>query len=219
MEPFPISRYLVPATAPAQPSDATLVGEPMAAGMPHAITIAKDTQLVIVFPTGLGTFWRDADPTTRVTSADEETGPLQPGASQEPLSQPQLMIQLRQAGHILASRPLRAGGHLLLPDNGGGATGPQYEVWITDFALFAGTMRGGGDYGSRIALAWRRADAAVSDFGTPPVNVHLLPRLVPKLRLESWPKVRFVVDRPLTIFDSVKLRRMSIDAIADAVKL
>jgi hypothetical protein len=218
MAPFPIARYLVPARPPEIPEGATVVSERMLAGLPHRIVVGGDTQLVVVFPTGLGTFWRDAQPTLPVALSTAETDPTGSAPASEELDSPRLYLQMRRADRTLGSRPLHAGACILLPDNGGGLTGVQYEVWCIGYALHAGTVRGPGDFGSSISLAWRRVDAATAHFLTPPLNLHALPRLLPKV-VESWNSTRVSLDQPLTIQGSVKLRRSPIDASVDAINL
>jgi hypothetical protein len=59
------------------------------------------------------------------------------------------------------------------------------ELAILDWEVRAGSMRGAGDFGSFIELAWRRADQAVDTFRPAPVHRRVAERLGPGFRVES----------------------------------
>ena len=67
--------------------------------------------------------------------------------------------------------PLAAGGlHLGL--------GARIDLLIRSWDLRAGSMRGAGDFGSRIDVAWRRADRGSDAFAPPPLNQTVVDRIV-----------------------------------------
>jgi hypothetical protein len=73
--------------------------------------------------------------------------------------------------------PLVAGGRRLVPDAGAADGGVAVELVLLAWELRAGTVRGPGEFGSRLALAWRRADRGAAEFSPPPINPGLARRL------------------------------------------
>lgn len=184
---IPIHRYLVPETKPQAPAGFTLVDEPLVTGLPYAILLGADTRLLVTLPTGLAVTWRDADPTLPVSQSNGEltsvvSRPDEPVGNAE---RAPLRLLLQDAGVTLASVPLAVGLRRFLPDDGEANRGVRFEVVVLAWDLRAGSLRGVGDFGSRITLAWRRADQAVEHYSTPPPNPQLVPRLPRNYRLES----------------------------------
>jgi hypothetical protein len=70
---------------------------------------------------------------------------------------------------VLGSLPLVLGYRGRVA-NDGLPPGVQLEVVALAWELRAGTLRGPGDSGARLALAWRRVDAAADAFAPPPVH-------------------------------------------------
>jgi hypothetical protein len=64
-----------------------------------------------------------------------------------------------------------------VPDAGRAGTGIRIELVVLGWQIRAGSLRGPGDFGSRIELAWRIADRAADEFSPPPVSARVLERL------------------------------------------
>lgn len=94
-------------------------------------------------------------------------------------------VLLRRGSSLVASVPLVAGLRRLVPDVGDPALGTVIELALIGWDIRAGSLRGAGDFGSRIDLAWRRADAAVEQFEPPPLSPRVAQRLDPSLHMES----------------------------------
>jgi hypothetical protein len=162
--PIPVNRYLVPPVQPSTPDGFTAVSQTLAAGLPQTITLTDDLTLTLVVPNGLAHAWRDADPAAPISESGSEIRPFAPtpleiGSTRRPPAR----VLLRRTGTTLASVPLVAGLHRFIPDHGDPGEGVAVELAIISWQLHAGILRGPGDFGSRIELAWRRADLG-SDF-------------------------------------------------------
>ena len=189
MPPIPIQGYLVPDTNVTLPAGFTQVDESLLNGLPHRIQLVQSTTLIVVMPTGLATTWRDADPTTVVSQSDDEVSPVGPQAGNN--ARPPVHIIVQRTGTPLVSFPLTARARRAVWDSGRSDQGVQLEFIILSWDIRAGSLRGPGDFGSRISLAWRRADQAIMQYSTPPVNPVLIPRLPEKSRLESSLGLKF----------------------------
>jgi hypothetical protein len=189
LPPFPATRYLVPEPPRQAPEGFTLIDTPLVAGLPFALPLDAETSLVLTMPTGLALTWRDTDPTTPVSRSEDEWAPAaapDPAAPVGDAARPPLRLLLQQGGATVASVPLSAGLRRALPD---GAA--RFELVVLSWDVRAGSVRGPGDFGSRLVLAWRRADLAVTEFSTPPPNPQLVPRLPPKDRMESRVGIKY----------------------------
>jgi hypothetical protein len=186
LPPIPIQRYLVPDAPPVMPEGFTLVDEKIIGGLPHTVRLDAETSVLVLLPTGLATTWRDADPTAVVATSATELVPAAaaaPGASAPieemgDVTRVPARLLVRRSGATDASIPLVLGGPRRSPDGGdaGGMRGVRVEIVLLSWDIRAGSVRGAGDFGSRIAFAWRRADRAVAQFGPLPVNPHVLVR-------------------------------------------
>ncbi len=184
---IPVARYLVAEVKPLPPEGFTLIDEPIVGGLPFTLQLDAETRLVVTMPNGLGQAWRDADPTSIVSKSDDQMAATAPGQA-EPIgdvTRPPLRFLIMRSGEIIASVPLVVGVSRTLPDGGENDRGARVEVVLMSWDLRAGSLRGPGDFGSRVTLAWRRADGAVSTFSPPPVNPYLLRRLPDGSRMES----------------------------------
>ena len=196
--PIPIQHYLVPGQNPITPDGFTQVDQTIFGGLPHTIQIDEATALLVVAPNGLARTWRDIDPTSIVSKSDDERKPTI-SSPKEPigfLERAPVRILVRQNGDLMASIPLVAGLRRMIPDSGRSSLGVRIELYILSWDLRAGSLRGLGDFGSRISLAWRRADKAGERFSTPPVNPKLIPRLEPKFKMESLFESKFEIVQP-----------------------
>jgi hypothetical protein len=187
LPPIPVQRYLVPEQMPSIPEGFTPVDDKLLGGLPHRIRLNAALTLVVVVPTGLAATWRDLDPITLVSSSETEFTPTTAEPDQEigaAIRSPARII-VRRSGTTIASVPLCAGLQRTVPEGGRQETGMCIELLIRGWDIRAGSLRGLGDFGSYISLAWRRADQAVDFFSPPPVNPYLLPRLEQAARMES----------------------------------
>jgi hypothetical protein len=76
---------------------------------------------------------------------------------------------------------------------------------VLSWQLFAGTVRGPGDYGSVVELGWRVSDKAVDIFGPPVPHRAVVRRLPLVLRIES----EFRLFREYRLLADKKLRRLA----------
>ncbi len=185
--PIPVQRYLVPEAKPQAPEGFTLVDQPIVGGLPFSLQLDDEYRLVVAMPTGLAATWRDADPTAVVSHSADEVAPwiASSGAPVGDAARPPARLVVQRAGATVAAVPLAAGLRRSLPDSGQQDQGVRLELVILSWDLRAGSLRGPGDFGSRLSVAWRRADRAVEQFSTPPVNPHLVARLPHQFRMES----------------------------------
>jgi hypothetical protein len=173
--PIPIARELVPGSPPHPELDGfTRLRESMPAGLPHAIALAEGLRLVLVVPSGLAVTWRDSDPTALVTQSAPELDAHDTAAPAPPAHVPVRLVLLGDGG-VLESVALAAGRRLWLPDTGTDA-GVRIEVVVLGWDIRAGSLRGPGDVGSWIELAWRIADRAADEFAAPRVSADVLER-------------------------------------------
>jgi hypothetical protein len=177
MSAVPIAGHLVPADPAPLAAGMERRVETLTGGLAQVIALDRDVSLLLLVPNGLATAWRDADPAQPVSSSAPQLAPASPGAD-EPVGRvdqaaPRLVVTM--AARTLGSVALVAGMRRSVPDSGGG--GEVVELAILGWELHAGTLRGAGDFGSRLELAWRRSDRAGDTFQPPPPNPQLLARL------------------------------------------
>ena len=182
---FPIESYLVPPDSPAPDPSLTSVVSTLPTGLPQTIQLDRDVSLVLLVPSGLAVTWRDADPSALVsTSADElSPGARDPAAPVGAVDRAAPRIVVQRSGTTVASLPLVARARRSVPDSG--EEGELLELAVLGWEIHAGTLIGPGDFGSRVELAWRRADRSATTFAPPPTNPQLLRRLGREQRLES----------------------------------
>jgi len=188
LPPIPIQRYLTPEPPTLAPEGFMLVDDRITSGLPYTMQLDGSTDLTLFLPNGLAHTWRTIDPATAVSASGAERGPTvsQPATETAPAGRVPLLLRLRVAGVPAAVGPAVVGRRGFLPEGDHpDADGVRVEVIVLDWALYAGTVRGAGDYGSYIKLAWRRADQAVASFSTPPVNPYVIDRLPPEQKMES----------------------------------
>jgi hypothetical protein len=211
MDSIPVAGFLVPPVSTLPPEGFARIETSLPTGLPATIELDKELSLVLGLPTGLAMPWRDAAAAELVATAEDDLSPVaHPGPSRDPVAEAPLRLQLRRGSVIVASTPLSVGARLRLPDNGDPSEGTLAEVVLLDWVMRAGSVRGAGDVGSRIALAWRRADRAVDQFSEPPVNPHFEPRLPPVLRIESRPY--------LMKFERARLIAMDLTSVSASVR-
>lgn len=160
-------RHLVPAGLPPVPAGFAVVESRITQGIPHPIGLDGEFSLLLVVPTGLARSWLSAPPTAVVSSSATQlapAGPIPKGGndnSLRPGAAPRLVVL--RAGAMAGAVPLSAAARAVLPE-ADLSTGTRIEVWVREWDLRAGSLRGPGDVGSRIAVAWRRIDLGTAVF-------------------------------------------------------
>lgn len=202
---FPIQRYLVPETETTAPSDEGFitVEERLTGGLPHRIRLDNTLTMILILPTGLATAWRDLDPVTLVSSSAPEYAPRNLEIQDLPRTLPRLIV--RQGAQSAASVPLVAGKRVVVP-RAGGVISRRFELIILNWEIYSGSVRGAGDYGSRLTFAWRWIDIPTNRYSIPPVP------LVVKIRLPLPQRVQSETGRlkpyKYLIYRSVRIRRL-----------
>lgn len=155
------------------------------AGVPHAVTLSATERVLLIAPTGVAAFWRDADPSIVISAAEPELTPSPAPALLPPAALTRLPARLlfQVSNRTVAVAPLVAGVVQTLPS--GDASAVRVELVVLDWQLHAGTLRGAGDFGSHISIAWRASDKAVSLFSDPPLNPVFVKRQPPEKRMVS----------------------------------
>lgn len=209
MDPIPVAGYLVPPTTLLMPDGFTRLETTLTGGLPASIDLDRELSLVLSLPTGLAMPWRHAPAADVVSMAADELEPVpDPPPPRDPMAEAPLRLQVRRGSSIVATTALSVGTRLRLPDGGDPAVGALVELVLLDWMLLAGSVRGTGNVGSRLVLAWRRADRAVSQFSEPPVNPYFEPRLPPVLRIESRPFLVGLIDaRNVTVHSRALMGR------------
>lgn len=173
--PIPVQRYLVPPQEPTTPEGFTQVDVRILTGLPYTIPLTGDLQLIVVLPTGLAVPWRDADATAIASSSEAELSVVTPQINFTigDVTRAPFRLVVQQSRQIIGVVPLAAGCRRVVPDNGSTILGGQIELVILEWDVRAGSVRGAGDFGSRLSLAWRKANQAVEQFSPPPINQRL----------------------------------------------
>jgi hypothetical protein len=187
MLPIPVERILVPAGTPSVPDGFVRQQHSLLRGVPADIVLDAQTTLTVVVPTGLATLWRDAEASQLVCSSDQGYAPVAPLANPRAAVIPTVCshvparILVRFSRKTVAVVPLVAGGRHAVAGGGNPDSGLRVEFIVMGWALYAGSIRGVGDFGSYVDLAWRRCDAGQSTFHIPPLD----PRVAARLPLVS----------------------------------
>jgi hypothetical protein len=186
MLPAPLANILVPDAAVSPPEAFQTIARPINSGLPFTLTLSDDFEAMLVLPTGLARQWIEADPGGVIASSSDEQ---QPHDSAVPpasfVGRAPLRLLVRRQGRSLASLPLNAGVMRYVSDSGAATQGVTLAVVPLSWTVCAGSVRGAGDFGSRIELAWRVVDRAIDTFGPPVVSRRVLQRRPPLERIES----------------------------------
>lgn len=219
MPPIPVSRYLVPATPPPPPETFTTVSLPIAGGLPFTQAIDARWSVTLRYPTGLARRWLNADP-HEIVSSDLTERAAVPADTSDPGRDP-LRLTVTLDRSTRATIPLTAGLRTFVV--GGGTPPAALELILVSWTITAGTVKGPGDFGSSLQLAWRDGAEAVEVFATPPVSPPVLlrlPRLVEPpfeiLVLESRPAI--LLERRLVAVEPAPIRRVVDAATRRAVE-
>ena len=192
--PVPLSRELVPAVPPSVPEGFTLVSTAIAGGLPDVIRLDGDLTLLVVVPSGLASTWRDRDPAAVISHSLQELDAWSPRSEEIGHARRVPARLLLRAGRtVVGALPLVAGVRRRLPDSA--EVGVQVEVVVIGWDLRAGSFRGAGEVGSRVEVAWRRADRGVDRYSGPTISPHLRARLDASRRLESDADAREPAER------------------------
>jgi hypothetical protein len=188
MPPVPIARYLVPAAERTAPAGFTAVDDALVAGLPHRVSLTEGLNLVLVVPSGLAQAWRDADPAAVVTESGPERASTPTGGPSEGTGHPRrapARLIVESGGATIASIPLVAGLRRHVPDAGDAELATRIELLVLGWDIRAGSLRGPGDFGSRLTLAWRTADRAGDEFSVPVVPTRVRMRLPQEFRMDT----------------------------------
>lgn len=185
--PIPVQRYLVPPEPSQPPEELVRVEDKLLGGVPHSVQLGEGSVAVLIVPTGLATVWRDADPDEIVSRSVDQTVPLaeapvEIGATGKA---PARLLVRGSGGTPMGTVPLSLGVLHSLPETGTTNAGPRIELMLLSWDIRAGNLRGPGDFGGYISVAWRRADRGVEHYSELPVHPDLRPRLILAQRMES----------------------------------
>jgi hypothetical protein len=208
MPAYPAARLLVPADTPTVSDDFTTVRSPLVQGLPHFIDLTTDLRLKVTLPTGLMLPWLDAPPSSLVASSDDEAHPRSEGdpIDAEDVWRPALRVTALRGRSRLSSLPAAASAWRSVPDGGDAVQGVALDVVLLAWRIFAGTLRGPGDFGSFIQLGWRISGLGANQFMAPAINPFLRRRLAAGQAMRSQLGLsRTVLDRRFAI------RRLAFD--------
>jgi hypothetical protein len=175
---FPIRRYLTSQPEPLAPDGFNRLDEPLRNGLPHTIRLDDTYRLVLVVPTGLAVSWREADPAAVISSSAAGTAGVAAHAARPigVIDRYPARLFLRRGTTFLGAIPLVAGLRRSLPE-GREEAGVGLEIILLSWDLRAGCLRGPGDFGAGISLAWRLLGKAADSFSPPPISPAVLARV------------------------------------------
>ena len=187
MPSYPAAPLLVPAGAPAASDDFTIVRSAMIQGFPHIIDLTDGLRLKVILPTGLMQPWLDADPSALVASSDDELQPRAATLTDDVggVSRSALRLAIVRRGSFLSTTPATLATARSLPSAGDPAQGVAVAITLLGWSIFAGTLRGTGDFGSFIDFGWKIANVGANNFEPPGLNPFLRRRLGASLAMRS----------------------------------
>lgn len=174
---MPILALLTPPPGELTPEGFTRLDVNIIGGLPFTLRLSDQYNLLLVMPTGLAALWRDADSGLVISSSTDQRQPVAEHAL-EPVaevSRPPLQLFVQRGRTMLGAFPLAVSRAVLQPE--GQTAG--LEILILSWELRAGNMRGPGNFGSRLALAWRATEKASAAFSPPAVHPAALRRQPP----------------------------------------
>jgi hypothetical protein len=174
-----VARELTPEPDLTPPAGFALVDQALVDGLPQRLPLGGDLLGVLAMPTGLALAWRDGDPTEPVSSSGDQLAPATPADDGATGAVDRALVRLfvLEGDRVRGSLPLIAGRRLLVGDDGL-PPGVRLELVVLAWDVRAGSLRGPGDVGSRLALAWR-ARRTTDAFDPPPVHPHVRARQAP----------------------------------------
>jgi hypothetical protein len=177
-----LPRLTVPAANLAVPEGFTRIEVSLQQGMPHRIPLTGNHALLLIAPSGVAAAWRDLDPALVVISSDTELeNVLLPLAPATFTTRMPLRLLYLSGARTASAAPLVLGERQLLDDG----LAARFELLCLDWRLHVGTLRGTGDFGSRLTLAWRQADRGADQFSDPPQSPVFIARQPPEKRMAS----------------------------------
>jgi hypothetical protein len=208
MLPLPLANLLVNPPVIAAPEGFVTVARTINGGLPLTIPLEEGYEVLMVLPTGLACQWIEARAGDLVTRSEDESQPHDPAVPEASIfARPPLRWLVRRSGRIIASIPCNLGVVRRVCDAGAAEQGVALEIVTLRWTLNAGSMRGAGDFGSQVEFAWRIANRATDQFGTPLVSRRVLERKPPEQRIESH--VAYIIPRHLLIKEKVASRMFS----------
>jgi hypothetical protein len=197
-----LARFQVPAPRQAVPEGFDRVDSQIRQGMPHAVPLVGNQRLLIIVPSGVATTWRDEDVGTVVADGSEQLKTAAASPLVLTIAGKIPVRMLYQVGNrTVATAPLVLGAKQWLANEGA----VRFDLICLDWLLHVGTLRGPGDFGSRISFAFRAADRAVEHFSDPPLNPVFVQRQPPERRLESQVGLAELVLNPRFMFKKTLL--------------
>jgi hypothetical protein len=198
MLPLPLSHLLVPPPAIAVPAGFEPVSRVIVTGLPLSVPLGNGYELLLVMPTGLARQWMEARGGDLVASSEGESRPHDAAVPAEStFARAPVRWLVKRGGKIVAAVPFSVGTVRRVCDGGAVEQGVGLELITLSWRLHAGSMRGAGDFGSQVEFAWRIADRAADQFGTPLVSRRVLERKPPEQRIESH--LALIIPRHLLI--------------------
>jgi hypothetical protein len=204
MLPLPLANLLVNPPVVAAPEGFVTVARTIDGGLPLAITLEQGYEVLMVLPTGLARQWIEARGGDLVATSDDELRPHDPATPGATFARAPLRWLVRRGGKIIATIPFSLGMVRRVSDGGAAEQGVALEIVALRWTVNAGSMRGGGDFGSQVEFAWRIANHAADQFGTPLVSRRVLERKPPGQRIESH--VAYIIPRHLLIKEKLASR-------------
>jgi len=190
--PIPTARLLVPDRLQLPPGFATAT-EVVTNGLPHRVALGE-LELVFTVPVGLMAQVVAVASDVVVASSEGTFAPaMAMDAGRDPVREGRLRVTARVAGRSTVTAAVVANRVLAVP-SAAEVLDVRYEVCCLAWSITAGALRGAGNHGATIEIAWRRADRAVGEFSTPPLPPTLVPRLPPASRTASTLGERVAVD-------------------------
>src|ERR1700755_2714924 len=116
MPTYPAAQLLVSADPPTPSDDLTVIRAPLTNGLPAFIDLTKVLRLKLTLPTGLMQPWLQGDPTTLVSTSDDELQ-FRPSVT-DTAAAPALRLSIIRGATTLASVPATLGAQRRLPDSG-----------------------------------------------------------------------------------------------------
>lgn len=156
-------RHLVPPGPPPVPAGFTVVDSRILQGIPHTIALDGEFSLLLVVPTGLARSWLAAEATAVVSSSRPKLTPVSPKTPDTLDVAAAARLVVQRAGAMSGTLPLVSGFSAVVPERAD-SPGTKLRILILEWEIRAGSLRGPGDVGSRIVLAWRRIDQAGGTF-------------------------------------------------------
>lgn len=160
------TRTLTPASA-AIPANSVTLQSRITAGLPHSIALDSGVTLGLVAPTGLARYWVRSEPDEIVADA-KDTSRTVP-----------FRLLLREGARLMGVVPLVLGPARFVGESA--QAPPRIRLVLLDWRIHAGSLRGPGDLGSFVTLAWRRVGAGSREFTAP------IARIAVRRRLERQP--------------------------------